>query len=127
MKRKGSILIEAILGLCFIGIISTYMLPLLSFSFNSVKDIRYMDEMSYIGEMVVEKMKSKRASIDEVISNLVLTGKVEYVDNTFDERRYCVEIIKEEESAELLEYSVIVKTKGGESGKEIIYKSSIRK
>lgn len=127
MNRKGSILLEAILGLCFIGIISTYMLPLLCFSFNNVKSIRYMDEMSYIGEMVVEKIRSKSGSIDDVISSIILTGEIDYIDSAFDEDKYSVKIVKDKESAEILEYSVIVKAKGGESGKEIIYKSSIRK
>lgn len=125
--RTGFILAEVILGLFFMGLFSITFLPLIGYSFNNIKNIRYRDEMNYIGEMVVEKIMSKNKDIDTVISDLDISGEVNYTDEDFDSSKYSVRIIKEGDSSGLLEFSVIVQTKEKDNDRNVIFKSSIPK
>lgn len=125
--RTGFILAEVILGLFFMGLFSITFLPLIGYSFNNIKNIRYRDEMNYIGEMVVEKIMSKNKDIDTIISDLDISGEVNYTDEDFDSSKYSVTIIKEDDSSGLLEFSVIVQTKEKDNDRNVIFKSSIPK
>lgn len=125
--RTGFILAEVILGLFFMGLFSITFLSLIGYSFNNIKNIRYRDEMNYIGEMVVEKIMSKNKDIDTVISDLDISGEVNYTDEDFDSSKYSVRIIKEGDSSGLLEFSVIVQTKEKDNDRNVIFKSSIPK
>lgn len=127
MKREGSILIEAIIGLFFLGLLATSILPLLGFSFNNIKNIRHRDEMNYIGEMVAEKLKSKSASAIKTISDLDDIGEIIYEDGDFDTSLYRCKLVKLYSSEGFIEYIVIIESKDDINVKTVQYKSSVTK
>ena len=58
MNHKGFTFIEVLIGILLIGIVAITTLPIISLSFNNFSNLKYRMEMSYIGEMVIEKIKS---------------------------------------------------------------------
>lgn len=127
MKRVGFMLLEVIIGLFFIGIIASVMLPLLSFSFNNVRRIRDRDEMNYIGEMVIEKLKAGTSSMEDVISDLEDIGEAKYEDDDFDTSKYECSIFRIKNSERFLEFRVHVKYKDKVNSHYVEYKASIQK
>ncbi len=127
MKRNGFILVEALLGLFFIGLLATSVLPLLSFSFNNVRTIKYRDEMNYIGEMVAEKLKSESEFALKTISDLIAFGEVNYEDDDFDKSKYRCKLVNLYSSSRFIEYMVIVESKDGANVKSVQYISSTKR
>ncbi len=127
MKRKGFILFEIIIGLCFLGILSVVILPSLGFSFNTVRSIRYRDEMNYIGEMVVEKLKSRSESAMKMLADLDDFGEIIYEDEDLDTSTYRCKLVKNYSSEGFIEYTVYIYLKDDKNVQPVQYKSSTRK
>lgn len=123
MKNKGFILLEIIIGLFFIGIIATTFLPILTLSINNLNRVRDRDEMNYIGEMVVEKFKSRSPQVKSIISELDIDGEVDYIDDDFDTGKYSCKITKLNTSDSLLEFLVNVNNE--EKGYNVLFKASL--
>lgn len=124
MKKKGFILLEIIIGLFFIGLLSTVFLPILSSSLNNFNKVKDKNDMNYIGEMVVEKLKTSSTDILDVLAELDINGEVNYVDDDFDNEKYSCKITKMNNSDSLLEYVVKVNLKNQEYDYNVEYKSS---
>lgn len=127
MKRKGFILFEIIIGLFFLGILAVSILPLLGFSFNTIRNIRYKDEMNYIGEMVVEKLKSSSESTLRTIADLDSFGEVNYEDEDFNTSIYQCKLVKQYSSEGFIEYTVFVYIRDDINVQPVQYKSSTKK
>lgn len=126
MKRKGTILLEVIIGLFFIGILASICLPILTTALVNFNRIENRYEMNYIGELIVEKLKSPSQENMDVLQIVDLEGSVNYICDEFDSDKYSCEIKKIKSSANLLEILVkISDNKGKENYVE--YKASIPK
>lgn len=124
MKKNGFVLLEIIIGLFFIGLLSTVYLPIISSSLNNFNKVKDKNEMNYIGEMVVEKLKTSSSEILDVLDELENIGESNYVDDDFDNEKYSCKITKMNNSASLLEFVVKVNLKNQEDGYNVEYKSS---
>lgn len=113
MKLKGFILMEIIMGIFLVGIFVMMVSPLITFSFNNINRIKNRDEMNYIGEMVVEKVKSRQDQIMVYINKLETLDEITYIDDDFDSDKYFCKLIKKYSSNRFLEFLVHVELKGG--------------
>jgi len=111
MSRKGNMLIQVVVMLFFLGIISISFLPILISSINNFKRIKLQNEMIYIGEMVVEKIKAKDESIISNFSNI--KSDMSYEDEDFDTDKFKCNIYKIRSNSDLLEFLVRVENKHG--------------
>lgn len=130
MKKQGFTLIEVLMGLCLLGLISVIMLPTINSSANLSNRNFEKIEMTYLGERVIENLKSFKSDsgvstyicnteVKEIIdlfqlektSNITLTSKGEYGD-------YRVVIEKKERSSSLWEILVSIDSakEGGRKG-----------
>lgn len=125
MKKEGFVLLDVIIGLFYLGIIAVVLVPLLSSSYNNLSKINERDEMNFIGEMVIEKIKSKSDDMIMVINVLDNKGEVDYLDNDFDVEKYNCKIIRTYSTKELLEF--IVKVGLNHDSQYVEYKASVPK
>ena len=123
MKKEGFILLDVIIGLFYLGIIAVVLIPILTSSYNNFNRIKERDEMNFIGEMVVEKLKSNSDDMIAVIDELANQGEVDYLDNDFDVEKYNCKIIRTYCSPGLLEF--IVKVGLNHGPQYIDYKASV--
>lgn len=124
MNKKGFILLKVTIGLFFVGLLATIFIPILSSSLNNFNKVKNKNEMNYIGEMVVEKLKTSSPDIISIIADLEDIGEVNYVDNDFDSLKYNCRIIKTNSSNGLLEFIVKIKLNNQEKAYYVEYKAS---
>lgn len=125
MKLKGFILMEIIMGIFLVGIFVMMVSPLITFSFNNINRIKNRDEMNYIGEMVVEKVKSRQDQIMVYINKLETLDEITYIDDDFDSDKYFCKLIKKYSSGRFLELLVHVELKGG--SEYVVFEASFSK
>ncbi|NLL81612.1 MAG: type II secretion system protein [Tissierellia bacterium] len=106
MKRRGFTLIEVIVAMCLLGMVSVFTCTTLSMTVSEFNKIRCRNEMNYIGEMVIEKLKTEDAYVKEVLEKVDELGQTNFVDEGFDSDKYIVTIFKDYGSNKLLEISV---------------------
>lgn len=124
MKKKGFVLLDVIIGLFFIGLLSTVFLPILTSSLNNFNKVKNKNDMNYIGEMVVEKLKTSSSEILDILDELDNNGEVNYVDDDFNTEKYNCKITKINNSDSLLEFNVKVNLKNQENGYNVEYRAS---
>ena len=125
MKLKGYILMEIIMGIFLVGIFAMMVFPLITFSFNNINRIKHRDEMNYIGEMVVEKVKSRQDQIMVFINELEILDEITYIDDDFNSDKYFCKLIKKYSSRRFLEFLVHVELKG--SSEYVVFEASFSK
>lgn len=113
------------MGVFLIGILAAMVFPLISFSFNNINRIRNRDEMNYIGEMVVEKIKSRQGPVRGFINELESADEVDYIDDDFDQDKYYCKLIKKYSSERFMEFLVHVELKDG--SEYVLYEASFSK
>lgn len=108
VTKKGFTLIEALMGLCLLGLISVTVLPIISSSFIRLRNHNTKIEMIYIGEMVVEKIKAfdigdgfdasiYDTNISEIIDLFKSKDTVEiFVPKKKNSEEYSIKIIKKQ-------------------------------
>lgn len=126
-NRKGSMLIQIVIALFFLGIMSITFLPILTSSIKSFQRIKLQNEMIFIGEMIIEKIKSEAAKVSDISTQIELNDKINYEDEDFDCDRFNCYIHKIESSSDILEFSVRVENKNDGSSEYIEFKASIPK
>ena len=97
---------EIIVGMFLLGIISSFTFATLSMSTRGFNKIGHRNEMNYIGEMVIEKLKTEDPYIKEVLEKVDTIGQSNYEDESFDNDKYTVTIFKDSGSEYLIEISV---------------------
>ena len=127
MNRKGTLLIEIEIALFFIGLMILSLFPILSSSIANFKNTEVMEEMIYIGEMVVEKLHSQGNEITYVINQIDYLGEIYYEDEDFDTDKYKCKITKICSNDKLLEFLVRVELKDEDNKKSVEFKGSIVK
>ena len=127
MKNKGYSLIEIIISLFFIGLLSTIFVPILTISARNLSVVKDKNEMNYIGEMVLEKLKTATEEIQRTIKELDSIGEVNYIDEDFDTNKYICTIKKTYSSLGLIEIIVRVELIDQENNIYVEYKGSIPK
>lgn len=109
MKRRGFSLVEVLVGLSLLGLISVTAIPMLTFSFNNFARVKAKSEMCFIGEMVVEKLKTDGVNILDCINQLETSDSLEYIDDNFEKDKYTCTIYKIEDHPRLMDIKVRVK------------------
>lgn len=120
MGRKGFTLVEALLGLCLLGIISVTVLPIVTSSLNNLSKNKIKMEMNYMGEMAIERIKSYNEEssrelyiFDEKVSRVIdlfrSPGPNEIdISGKGESGNYLMKIIKDQRSNVLWDISVYV-------------------
>lgn len=70
MNRKGFTLIEVIVGLFLVGLVSVVSFPIIQNSINNYNKVQESQHMFYLCEMVVERLRAKDSSLDEIFNEL---------------------------------------------------------
>ena len=70
MKRKGFTLIEVIMGLFLIGLIATILMPIVQNSIGNYNKVKERQQMLYLCEMVVERLRAKDSNLDSIFQDL---------------------------------------------------------
>lgn len=125
--NRGFTLVEIICALALIGIITVSFFPIMNTSLKNISSLKNKNEMSYIGEMVVEKLKSPSDEAKSTLNSLDTNGVVDYVDDDFDSQKYNCKLIKLNSSDKLIEFNVKIELKGLEDGFNVEYRASIPK
>ena len=73
MTNKGFALIEIIVGMFLLGIISSFTFATLSMSTRGFNKIGHRNEMNYIGEMVIEKLKTEVVDLEDISGGISIT------------------------------------------------------
>ena len=81
-KRKGITLVEVIITMALIGIISIFTSSIISTSLRQFERISHIMEMNYIGEMIIEKLKTNTAYVEEVKEKLL---ELDYIRERLEE------------------------------------------
>lgn len=140
MKRKGFTLIEVLLSLSLIGLIAVTTLPILTSSLLNINKTKVRLEMNYIGEMVMERIKSFNEEgspetyichkkISEIIYLFRNQNIVELnLNEKKDDENYLIKIIKKERTDRLWIIEVYVyHDKEGSNLNHVEYKTYILK
>lgn len=140
MKRKGFTLIEVLLSLSLIGLIAVTTLPILTSSLLNINKTKVRLEMNYIGEMVMERIKSFNEEgspetyichkkISEIIYLFRNQNMVELnLNEKKDNENYLIKIIKKERTDRLWIIEVYVyHEKEGSNLNHVEYKTYILK
>lgn len=139
MNHRGFTLVETIMALFLLGLVAITVLPIIHVSFDRVgrNDIKL--EMMNIGEMAIEKLKAfDRNSINPLY---IHDMKIEDIIDEFSDkedvlltlqnesknRKYTIEILKEEKNKKMWRISVSVYYKKGGKHEEVIYNALIPK
>ena len=81
MKRSGFTLIEAIMGLCLLGLISLTVLPIIATSSKLSNTNVKETEMAYLGEMIIENLKAFKS--DSGTTTYICNMKLEEIIDLF--------------------------------------------
>ncbi len=103
MKRNGFTLIEVIVGMFLIGLISTVAFPIIQNSITNYNRVKEKQQMLYLCEMTVERLRAKDSTLEYLFSELesnteVLVSKI----GTTDLGKYKCKITKIKESEGLI-------------------------
>lgn len=91
MKRKGFTLIEALMGLCLLGLICVTILPIISSSSKLSNKNFEKVEMMCLGEMIIENLKAFKYDSGDT-TNICNMELKEIVDLFKSEERSIVEL-----------------------------------
>lgn len=127
MKNKGFILLEIMVGLFLIGLISMTCLPILNLSKCNFNKIKEKNEMIYIGEMVIEKLKTKDEISLSFLRELESHEIVEYTDNDIDSDKYICTINKISDNGKFIEIRVKVSKIDQEDSPIVQFKTGLSK
>lgn len=111
MKNKGFILMDVIVGLFFIGLITSLSFPLIASSYSNYGKIIASTEMNYLGESIYERLSSKDDYAMDIIQDLTLGDETIFDD--FDDHyseKYEAVIIKRDYCENFLDISIIIKS-----------------
>ena len=138
MGKKGFLLVQALMGLSLLGIVVVCFLPIFIILTNNYYLIETKYEMKYLGEEIVEKIKSYDSDIEnddyildarvEEIINCLDQSKIVNISLPFDEKtvnyRYIVNIHKENINEILWVVDIEVKLKDdGNKIRSIVYRT----
>jgi len=123
MKRKGSILLEVILGICFIGLLSTICLPTMTRSLSNFKNINEIYEETYIAESIVEVLKSPSDNSKILIDRIYTEGLISYDGDQVDIKDFTCDLILLDSSEGLIEVAIKVYNNKG-NDKYVEYKAT---
>lgn len=134
--RKGFTLIEAIIGICLLGLVAVTVIPIINSAFAGFYKQRIKAEMIYVGESTIEKIKSYNVdkssdiyiydtNVSEIIDLFRLADTVEInLPKDKNNGEYLIDIIKEQKSSKLWTISVEVsEQKEGSSINHATYKA----
>lgn len=76
MKRKGFTLIELIVGIFLIGLISTVGLPMIQNTMSNYNRVKEKQEMLYLCEMVVERLRAKDNNLHDIFIELDSSNEI---------------------------------------------------
>ena len=76
MKRRGFTLIEVIVGLFLLGLVSTVGFPIIQNSIENYNRVKERQHMYYLCEMVVERLRSKDDSLDDIFIELETSSEI---------------------------------------------------
>lgn len=120
MKKNGFTLIEVLMGLCLLGLISVIMLPIINSSLNLSNKNFEKIEMTYLGETVIENLKSFKydSSVSAYICNTEVKEIIDLfksektssitLDSKDEYENYKITIEKRERSSKLWEVLVFI-------------------
>ena len=138
MGKKGFLLVQALMGLSLLGIVVVCFLPIFIILTNNYYLIETKYEMKYLGEEIVEKIKSYDLDIEnddyildtrvEEIINCLDQSKIVNISLPFNEKtvnyRYIVNIHKENINEILWVVDIEVKLKNdGNKIRSIVYRT----
>ena len=107
MKRKGLTLIEVIVSLFLIGLLSTVALPIVQNSLNNYNRVNERQHMSYLCEMVVERLRAKDNNLEDIFQELDSSSEVILSTiGTTDLGKYKCKISKTSESTLFMDLEV---------------------
>lgn len=140
MGKKGFLLVRVLMGLSLLGIVAVCFLPIFIVLTNNYYLIETKYEMKYLGEEIVEKIKSYDSDIEnddsildarvEEIINCLDQSKIVNISLPFDKKngdyKYIVNIHKENINENLWAVDIEVKLKDdGNKINSIVYRTYI--
>jgi hypothetical protein len=140
MKKKGFLLVQVLMGLSLLGIAVACLLPIFVTFTNNYHLLETKYEIKYLGEEIVEKIKSYNSDIEnddyildarvEEIINCLDQSKIVNISLPFDKKagnyKYIVNIHKENINENLWVVDIEVKLKDdGNKINSIVYRTYI--
>ena len=129
MKRKGFTLIELIMGLFLIGLIATISMPIVQNSIGNYNKVKERQQMLYLCEMVVERLRAKDSNLDSIFQDLEDNNQI--IISTIGETdlgKYKCSISKTKETTIFMNLDVRIYIDSEmESGQYVEYKTVIKK
>lgn len=125
IKAKGFSLVEVICGIALVGVIAVSILPLINNSIKNISNLKNQNEMSFIAEMVIEKLKTSNAEAISTLDALYTNGIIEYLDSDIDSDRFKCSISKVSSTDKLIEFIVVVEHKSLGDNFNVEYKASV--
>lgn len=125
IKSKGFSLVEVICGIALVGIIAVSILPLINNSIKNISNLKNQNEMSFIAEMVIEKLKTSNAEAVSTLEALDTNGSIEYLDSDIDSERFKCSISKLSSTDKLIEFIVVVEHNSLGENFNVEYKASV--
>lgn len=98
MNKKGFTLIEVIMGLCLLGLISVTILPIIGTSSKLTSKNFEKMEVTYLGEMVVENLKSFEYGSEEPL--YIWDTEVKEIIDIFNLEKTSVIILESKDESE---------------------------
>ena len=124
-KTKGFSLVEVICCIALVGIIAVSILPLINNSIKNIANLKNQNEMSFIAEMVIEKLKTSNAEAISTLDALDACGYIEYLDSDIDTERFKCSISKVSSTDKLIEFIVVVEHNSLGENFNVEYKASV--
>ncbi len=125
IKNKGFSLVEVIFSIALIGIIAVSFLPLINNSIKNIANLKNQNEMSFIAEMVIEKLKTSNADAVSTLNILDASGYIEYLDSEIDPDKFKCKITKVSSTVKLVEFIVTVEHNSMGENFNVEYKASV--
>ncbi len=102
---------DVIVGLFFIGLITSLSFPLLASSYSNYGKIIASTEMNYLGESIYERLSSKDDYSMAIIEELTLSNETIFDDlDDYYLEKYEAVIIKRDYCENFLDISIIIKS-----------------
>lgn len=129
MKRKGFTLIEVIVGLFLLGLVSTVGFPIIQNSLGNYNRVNDRQHMYYLCEMVVERLRSKDTTLDDIFTELETSSEVNVSTiGATDLGKYKCRITKTKETEILMSLDVRISVDNEMRDSQFVeYKTVIKK
>lgn len=126
MNKNGYILLDIVVGTFLIGLISITFFPMIVSSFNNFNIIKNKSEMIYIGEMVIERLKTDKDLSAQIIPILENQNSLDFNHILIDENYIC-NLNRIKSTDRFMDIKVSVSRKNQENSYNVDFKASIPK